>query len=51
MTGQIGVIAEGAHADFLLYEGDPTQGIGVAVNNVKNLKLIVQAGRVIQSIL
>lgn len=51
MTGQIGVIAKGAHADFLLYEGDPTQDIGVVVNNEKNLKLIVQAGRVFQNTL
>ncbi|MEP2531640.1 amidohydrolase family protein [Shimia sp.] len=51
MAGQIGVIVEGAHADFLLYDGDPTQDIDVVVKNEENLKLIVQAGRVVQNTL
>jgi imidazolonepropionase-like amidohydrolase len=51
MDGKIGTIAEGAFADFLLYDGDPVQDIDVVVNHKKNLKLIVQGGRVVQNTL
>lgn len=51
MEGQIGVVAQGAFADFLLYDGDPVQDIDVVVNNEKNLKLIVQNGRVVRNVL
>ena len=44
--GMLGVIAEGAHADLLVVEGDPLADVGVLLDPQKNLKLIMKAGTV-----
>jgi imidazolonepropionase-like amidohydrolase len=47
LPGEIGVVAPGAHADLLLIDGDPLAGIGVLAEPHKNLRTVVQAGRVV----
>ena len=42
--GMLGVIAEGAHADLLVVEGNPLADLGVLLDPQKNLKLIMKAG-------
>jgi imidazolonepropionase-like amidohydrolase len=42
--GTLGTIAEGAHADLLVLEGDPLADLGVLLEPQKNLKLIMKAG-------
>lgn len=42
----LGVIAEGARADVLLVDGDPTQDLGVLGDPHRNLALIIKDGRV-----
>jgi imidazolonepropionase-like amidohydrolase len=42
----LGVIAEGAHADLLVVEGNPLADVGVLLDPQKNLKLIMKAGTV-----
>ena len=44
--GMLGVIAEGAHADLLVVEGNPLADLGVLLDPQKNLKLIMKAGAV-----
>jgi len=44
--GMLGVIAEGAHADLLVVEGNPLADVGVLLDPQKNLKLIMKAGTV-----
>jgi imidazolonepropionase-like amidohydrolase len=42
--GRLGVIAEGAHADLLVVDGDPLADLDVLLAPRKNLKLIMKAG-------
>ena len=42
--GRLGVIAEGAHADLLVVDGDPLAELDVLLAPQKNLKLIMKAG-------
>nr|WP_211210131.1 amidohydrolase family protein [Actinopolyspora halophila] len=42
----LGVLAEGAWADMLLVEGDPTQDLGVLGDPETNLAVIIKDGRV-----
>jgi imidazolonepropionase-like amidohydrolase len=44
--GALGVIAEGAHADLLVVEGDPLADLGLLLEPRKNLKLIMKAGHI-----
>lgn len=43
--GRLGVIAEGAHADLLVVEGDPTQDISLLCDPQKNIAAILKGGR------
>jgi imidazolonepropionase-like amidohydrolase len=47
LAGEIGVVAPGAHADLLIIDGDPLADIGVLAEPDKNLRTVVQAGRVV----
>jgi imidazolonepropionase-like amidohydrolase len=47
LAGQVGVVAPGAHADLLLIDGDPLADIGILAEPHKNLRTVVQAGRVV----
>jgi imidazolonepropionase-like amidohydrolase len=42
--GMLGVIAEGAHADLLVVEGNPLADLGVLLDPQRNLKLIMKGG-------
>lgn len=44
--GRLGVIAEGAHADLLVVDGDPLADLGVLADPRKHLKLIMKAGSI-----
>jgi imidazolonepropionase-like amidohydrolase len=43
---KVGVIQEGAWADVLLSEGDPTQDINVLKDDERNLRVIVKDGTI-----
>jgi imidazolonepropionase-like amidohydrolase len=42
--GALGTIAEGAHADLLVVEGDPFGDLGILLDPQRNLRLIMKAG-------
>lgn len=42
--GELGLIGEGAFADLLAVEGDPTRDLGVLADPQRNLKLIMKGG-------
>jgi imidazolonepropionase-like amidohydrolase len=42
----LGVIAEGAHADLLVVEGNPLTDVSVLLDPQRNLKLIMKAGAI-----
>ncbi|WP_421996421.1 amidohydrolase family protein [Reyranella sp.] len=44
--GMLGVIAEGAHADLLVVEGDPLADLGVFARPQETLKLIMKGGAI-----
>jgi imidazolonepropionase-like amidohydrolase len=46
--GRLGVIDEGAFADLLLVEGDPTSDISIIENPDKNFVLIVKGGKIVK---
>ena len=46
-TGQLGVIAEGAHADLVVVDGDPLVDISVLVPADGKQPAVIQAGRVV----
>ena len=43
--GELGVVKEGAYADLLLVDGDPTQDLS-AVSDTENLRIIMKDGRI-----
>ena len=43
---RLGVIAEGAHADLLVVDGNPLADLGVLLDPQRNLKLIMKGGTV-----
>jgi imidazolonepropionase-like amidohydrolase len=47
LPGEVGVVAPGAHADFLLVDGDPLGDVGALAEPHKSLRTVVQAGRVV----
>lgn len=47
MTGEVGVLAPGAHADLLLVDGDPLADVAVLADPGKHVQLVAQAGRVV----
>jgi imidazolonepropionase-like amidohydrolase len=47
LTGEIGVVAPGAHADLLVVDGDPLEDAGVLADAAKNLRAVVQGGTVV----
>lgn len=42
--GKLGVIEKGAHADLLLFDGNPLEDLNVIVDFEKNMDLIMKAG-------
>jgi imidazolonepropionase-like amidohydrolase len=49
--GVLGVIASGAVADLLIMDGDPSQDCGVLADPQKNLRLVMQGGRIAHNFL
>jgi imidazolonepropionase-like amidohydrolase len=47
LPDEVGVVAPGAHADFLLIDGDPLADVGSLAEPHKYLRIGVQAGRVV----
>jgi imidazolonepropionase-like amidohydrolase len=47
MTGHVGVVAPGAHADLLIVDGDPLQDIELLADPVAHLRAVVQGGRLV----
>ena len=45
--GQIGQLVQGAWADLLVVDGDPTRGLSMLTDPERGLRLIMQAGRVV----
>ncbi|MFI0901035.1 amidohydrolase family protein [Streptomyces sp. NPDC020983] len=50
-AGRLGEITEGAWADVLLVEGDPTQDLTVLSDPDKNLAVIIKDGRIYKNLL
>jgi imidazolonepropionase-like amidohydrolase len=44
--GQLGVVKEGAYADLLLVEGDPTRNLKMIADPAKNFRIIMKDGRI-----
>lgn len=44
--GKLGVVEEGAIADLLLVEGDPTQDLSVVADPLNNFKVIMKDGKI-----
>jgi imidazolonepropionase-like amidohydrolase len=42
--GKLGVIASGAHADFIVVDGDPTKDITLLCEPQKNVAAIMKGG-------
>jgi imidazolonepropionase-like amidohydrolase len=49
MSGEIGVIAEGARADLLVVDGDPTEDLHLLQNQGEFLKLIMKDGKIFKN--
>lgn len=45
MSGQIGIVAAGAHADLLVIDGNPLENLNVLQHPEKYLKMIMKKGR------
>lgn len=46
-VGELGVLAEGAHADILLVDGNPMEDATVLAEPEAHLRTVIQAGRVV----
>jgi imidazolonepropionase-like amidohydrolase len=46
--GEIGVLAAGARADLLLVDGDPITSVALWQDPARNIRLLMQAGRVVR---
>lgn len=46
LTGPLGVLVEGAVADMLLVEGDPTADLSLIADPEQNFRLIIKGGRI-----
>lgn len=49
MSGELGCIAPGAHADLLVVDGDPLKDISLLAADGRNLRTIVRGGAVVKS--
>lgn len=49
--GQLGVIKQGAYADLLLVDGDPTKNLDIIANPGKNFRIIMKNGKIYKNTL
>jgi imidazolonepropionase-like amidohydrolase len=49
--GKLGVVQEGAYADLLLVDGDPTVNLEIVADPVKNFRVIMKDGKVFKNTL
>lgn len=49
--GKLGVVQEGAYADLLLVDGDPTQNLDVVADSDKNFRVIMKNGKIYKNTL
>lgn len=49
MTGEIGVVAQGARADLLVVDGDPTENLHLLQEQGKSLKVIMKDGNLFKN--
>jgi imidazolonepropionase-like amidohydrolase len=45
MSGEIGVVAEGARADLLVIDGDPTENLQLLQHEGRSIKAIMKDGK------
>ena len=50
-AGQLGCVAEGAHADLIVVDGDPLADIGLVAADGARLSVIVRGGEVVKDVL
>jgi imidazolonepropionase-like amidohydrolase len=49
MSGEIGVVAEGARADLLVVDGDPIENLGLLQEQGKHIKAIMKDGKLFKN--
>jgi imidazolonepropionase-like amidohydrolase len=49
MTGRLGCVAAGAHADLLVVDGDPLQDISLLAADGRNLRVIARGGELVKN--
>ena len=49
--GKLGVVQEGAYADLLLVDGDPTVNLDIIANPDKNFRIIMKDGKIYKNTL
>ena len=49
LSGEIGVVAQGARADLLVVDGDPTEDLHLLQEQGKSLKVIMKDGRIFKN--
>ena len=49
--GKLGVVKEGAYADLLLVDGDPTQNLEIVADPAKNFRVIMKDGKIYKNTL
>ena len=49
--GKLGVVKEGAYADLLLVDGDPTQNLEIVADPAKNFRIIMKDGKIYKNTL
>jgi len=49
MSGEIGVVAEGARADLLVIDGDPTEDLQLLQGQGKHMKIIMKDGKLFKN--
>ena len=46
--GQFGTLAADAHADVIMLDGDPREGIGLLADPAAHMPLVIQAGAAVR---
>jgi imidazolonepropionase-like amidohydrolase len=47
--GKLGVVAAGAHADFVVVDGDPLRDLSVLTGQGRHMPAIMKAGRFVKN--